>query len=320
VTYINDHRDEFGVEPICAMMQVAPSTYYDAVNRGPSPRAQHDDHVSEAIEFVFVQSGCRYGADKVWDQLHDDGVVAVARCTVERLMRGLGFRGVLRGKAVRTTITDPTAERPNDLVDRQFWAPAPNRLWVADITYVKTHSGWVYVAFVIDVFSRNVLGWQASRSLRTDLALDALEMALWHRRTYDLERLVHHSDRGVQYVAIRYTDRLEEAGVAPSVGSRGDSYDNALAESFSSLYKWEMVYHQGPWYGLEDVEHATMEYVHWFNNERIHYAIDGMAPAAFEAAYRASTAEQEHPVEIRAVSASHQNASSERVREGVPMD
>ena len=283
IEYIGQHK-ELRVESICKMLQFAPSTYYAAVDRMPSERRQHDEHLKEAIEFVWVQSGSRYGADKVWDRLNLDGV-PVARCTVERLMRELGIRGVVRGKVVRTTISDEAAERPDDLVDRQFLAYAPNRLWVADLTYVKTHSGWVYVAFVVDVYSRYVVGWQASRSLRTDLALDALEMALWKRRGDNLGELVHHSDRGVQYLSISYTERLEEAGIAPSVGSRGDSYDNALAESFNGLYKWELIYKDGPWYGLEDVEHATMEYVHWFNHERIHYSIDKMCPAEFEAAY-----------------------------------
>jgi putative transposase len=224
-----------------------------------------------------------YGADKVWAQLKREGM-PVARCTVERLMRDLGVRGVVRGKpSVRTTVGAAASDRPLDLVARQFRAPAPNRLWVADLTYVKTHSGWVYVAFVVDVWSRFVVGWQASRSLRTDLALDALEMALWARRAVSLAGLIHHSDRGVQYLAIRYTERLAEAGVVPSVGSRGDSYDNALAESFNGLYKAELIRHRGPWRGLDDVEYATLEYVDWFNHRRLHGELGMLPPAEFEA-------------------------------------
>jgi putative transposase len=198
-------------------------------------------------------------------------------------MRELRLRGVVRGMVrVRTTVGDPASNRPLDLVARQFRAPAPNRLWVADLTYVKTHSGWVYVAFVVDACSRFVVGWQVSRSLRTDLALDALEMALWTRRTAPLIGLIHHSDRGVQYLAIRYTERLAEAGVIPSVGSRGDSYDNALAESFNGLYKTELIRHCGPWQGLDDVEYATLEYVDWFNQRRLHGELGMRPPAEFE--------------------------------------
>jgi putative transposase len=226
-----------------------------------------------------------YGADKVWAQLKREGT-QVARCTVERLMRELGLRGVVRGRAcVRTTVADEVSDRPTDLVARQFRAPAPNRLWVADLTYVKTDSGWVYVAFLIDVFSRFIVGWQASRALRTDLALDALELALWRRRARRLDGLVHHSDRGVQYLAVRYTDRLAEAGVVASVGSKGDSYDNALAESFHGLYKAELIHHCGPWRGLQDVEYATLEYVDWFNQRRLHGELGMVPPAEFETAY-----------------------------------
>ena len=200
-------------------------------------------------------------------------------------MRALGLRGVVRGKAPRTTIGADGAERPADLVQRQFVATAPNRLWVADLTYVKTHSGWVYVAFIVDVFSRFVVGWQASRSLRTDRALDALEMAVWGRRGEQLRGLVRHSDRGVQYLAVRYSERLAEAGAVASVGSRGDSYDNALAESFNGLYKTELIRKDGPWRGLEDVEHATLEYLDWFNHRRLHSELGMVPPAEFEAAH-----------------------------------
>src|SRR5438552_2055321 len=233
---------------------------------------------------VWSENRRAYGAAKEWTQLRRDGV-DVARCTVEQLMLHLHIRGIVRGKKVYTTWPDTTSERPADLVDRQFRAVAPNHLWVADLTYVKTHSGWVYVAFVIDVFSRRIVGWQASRSLRTDLALDALEMALWTRRHEPLDNLIHHSDRGVQYLAIRYTERLAEAGAVTSVGSRGDSYDNALAESFNGLYKAELIHLDGPWHGLEDVEHATMLYIDWFNHHRLHGEIGMVPPEEYEATF-----------------------------------
>ena len=283
--FIAEHRGRWGVEPICRVLQVAPSSYYAAISRPPSARRRRDEALGVAIRRVWEEHRSVYGADKVWAQLRREGT-PVARCTVERLMRGLGIRGVVRGTAhVRTTVSDEASSRPLDLVARQFRAPAPSRLWVADLTYVKTHSGWVYVAFVVDVCSRFVVGWQASRSLRTDLALDALEMALWRRRATPLKGLIHHSDRGVQYLAIRYTERLAQAGAVPSVGSRGDSYDNALAESFNGLYKAELIRHRGPWRGLEDVEHATLEYVDWFNHRRLHGELGMITPAEFEAAY-----------------------------------
>ena len=281
--FIAEHQICWGVEPICRVLQIAPSSYYAAIGRPVSARRQRDEVLKGAIRRVWDEHRQVYGADKVWAQLTREGT-AVARCTVERLMRELGLRGVVRGKrSVRTTVGDDTSERPRDLVARQFRAPAPNRLWVADLTYVKTHSGWVYVAFVVDACSRFVVGWQAARSLRTDLALDALEMALWVRRAVPLTGLIHHSDRGVQYLAIRYTERLAEAGVVPSVGSRGDSYDNALAESFNGLYKAELIRHRGPWRGLDDVEYATLEYVDWFNHRRLHGELGMRPPAEFEA-------------------------------------
>ncbi len=282
--FIREHRERWGVEPICRVLQIAPSSYYAAIRRPLSARQRRDERLAVAIRRVWDEHRRVYGADKVWAQLKRDGI-PVARCTVERLMRRLGLRGVVRGKTgVRTTVADEASSRPLDLVARQFRAPAPNRLWVADLTYVKTHSGWVYVAFVVDACSRFVVGWQASRSLRTDLALDALEMALWRRRAVPLKGLIHHSDRGVQYLAIRYTERLAEAGAVASVGSRGDSYDNALAESFNGLYKTELIRHCGPWRGLEDVEYATLEYVEWFNHRRLHGELGMMPPAEFEAA------------------------------------
>jgi putative transposase len=285
VRFITLHRPRWGVEPICRVLQVAPASYYAATTRPPSARSRRDETLKEAVRRIWTEHFGVYGADKVWAQLKREGL-RVARCTVERLMRILGLRGVVRGKtSVRTTVGDDTAARPADLVKRQFRAAAPNALWVADLTYVRTHSGWVYVAFVVDVFSRQVVGWQISRSLHTKLALDALAMAYWRRRGLDLTGLIHHSDRGGQYLSIRYTERLAEAGVVPSVGSRGDSYDNALAESFNGLYKAELIWHQGPWRGLEDVEHATLEYIDWFNTRRLHSELGMVPPVEFEASY-----------------------------------
>ncbi len=285
MTFIHTHRDRWGIEPICRVLSFAPATYYAAIARPPSARRVRDEALKPEITRVFTENLRVYGADKVWAQLRREGT-RVARCTVERLMHALEIRGAVRGTAtVRTTIGGETGRRPADLVDRQFHAAAPNRLWVADLTYVKTHAGWVYVAFIIDVYSRFIVGWQASRSLRTDLALDALEMAIWARRGAHLDGLIHHSDRGVQYLAIRYTERLADAGVVASVGSRGDSYDNALAESFNGLYKTEVIRPYGPWRGLDDVEYATLEYVDWFNQRRLHGEIGMIPPAEFEAIY-----------------------------------
>ena len=285
MNFIDEHKLRWGVEPICRVLQVAPATYYAATIRPPSARSRRDEVLKEAIKRIWAEHFGVYGADKVWAQLGREGV-RVARCTVERLMRILGLRGVIRGKtSVRTTLGDAAAPRPADLVKRQFRAAAPNALWVADLTYVRTHSGWVYVAFVVDVFSRYVVGWQISRSLHTKLVLDALNMAYWRRRGQELTGLIHHSDRGGQYLSIRYTERLAEAGVVPSVGSKGDSYDNALAESFNGLYKTELIRHQGPWTGLEDVEHATLEYVDWFNARRLHGELGMVPPSEFEAIY-----------------------------------
>ena len=284
--YIDEHKEEFGVEPICRVLQFAPATYYAAASRPPSVRQLRDEELKVEVLRVWQENRRVYGADKVWTQLRREGVT-VARCTVERLMRALGIAGVVRGKVVRTTFGDETVVRPADLVDRQFRAEAPNRLWVADLTYVRTFSGWAYVAFVIDVFSRYIVGWQVSRFLRAELALDALEMAIWARRGERLDGLIHHSDRGGQYLAIRYTERLAEAGAMTSVGSRGDSYDNALAESFHGLYKAELIRKDGPWRGLDDVEYATLGYVDWFNNRRLHGEIGMVPPAEFEASYYA---------------------------------
>jgi len=291
----NRHRRSaglrWGIVPICTVLQIAPSTYHASKTRPPSARTLRDAQLKIEIVRVYEDNLQVYGADKIWDQLNKDGIV-VARCTVERLMGDLGIQGTRRGRLwVKTTIGDEQLDRPADLVDRQFAAPAPNVLWVADLTYVKTHAGWVYVAFIIDVFSRMVVGWQASRSLRADLAIDALKMAMHNRgRTDDLAGLIHHSDRGSQYLAVRYSEQLADNDIVASVGSKGDSYDNALVESFNGLYKWELIYAKGPWSGLSDVEFATLTYVDWFNNRRLHGQITPgpgyTTPAAFEAEYR----------------------------------
>ena len=283
IAYIDGHKDRYGVEPICQLLPIAPSSYYQATRRSPSARALRDTELRAEIARVHDEHFGVYGARKVWRQLGREGI-AVARCTVERLMRELGLRGAVRGKPRRTTTPDTTAARPADLVERDFSASRPNQLWVADLTYVATWSGFVYVALVIDAFSRFLVGWQASRSLRTDLALDALEMAIW-RRQAQLEGLVHHSDRGSQYLSIRYTERLAEAGAVTSVGSRGDSYDNALAETIIGLYKTELVRRRGPWKGLDQIEYATLEWVDWFNHRRLLEPIGYVPPAEFEAAH-----------------------------------
>jgi putative transposase len=279
---IDRHKDRFGIEPICQLLPIAPSTYHAAKRRPPSARVLRDAKLKGEIARVHAEHFGVYGARKVWRQLRREGI-CVARCTVERLMRELHLEGVRRGKAQRTTTSEQAGSRPADLVERNFSATRPNQLWVADLTYVATWSGFVYVALVIDAFSRFLVGWQASRSLRTDLALDALEMAIW-RRQAPLEGLVHHSDRGSQYLAIRYTERLAEAGAVTSVGSRGDSYDNALAETIIGLYKTELIRRRGPWKGLDDLEYATLEWVDWFNHRRLLEPIGYIPPAEFEAA------------------------------------
>ena len=285
--FIDDHRDVYGVEPICAVLPIAPSTYYKQKTRQADPsrlakRVRRDAALRMEIERVWHENRQVYGARKVWRQLHREGF-AVARCTVERLMRQMGLQGVVRGKRVRTTIADEAAVRPSDLVERDFTASHPNQLWVADLTYVATWAGFVYVAFVIDVFSRMIVGWRVSRSLCSDLALDALEQALWARP--ETRQLIHHSDRGVQYVSISYTERLAEAGIEPSVGSVGDSYDNALAETVIGLYKTELIYKEGPWRGMEQVELATLDWVDWFNNRRLFEPIGNIPPVEHETLY-----------------------------------
>jgi putative transposase len=283
IAYIDRHKDQFGVEPICQLLPIAPSTYHAAKRRLPSARALRDAKLKVEIARVHGEHFGVYGARKVWRQLHREGI-AVARCTVERLMGELGLEGVRRGKAQRTTTSEQAGSRPADLVERNFSATRPNQLWVADLTYVASWSGFIYVAFVIDAFGRFIVGWQASRSLRTDLALDALEMAIWRRRG-GLDGLVHHSDRGSQYLAIRYTERLAEAGAVTSVGSRGDSYDNALAETIIGLYKTELIRRRSPWKGIDDLEYATLEWVDWFNHRRLLEPIGYVPPAEFEATF-----------------------------------
>jgi putative transposase len=286
IAYIDCHRERFGVEPICEVLRVAPSTYYAAKKRPPCERVRRDAELRGEIRRVFVDNYGVYGARKVWHQLNREGI-SVARCTVERLMRQMGLAGRVRGRRRRTTIPAEHAARPADLVERCFAALEPNRLWVADITYVATWPGFAYVAFVTDVFSRRIVGWRVSNTLRADLALDALEMAIWTRKAEHLPGLVHHSDRGVQYLSIVYTERLAEAGAVTSVGSRGDSYDNALAETIIGLYKAELITMQGPWRTIEDVELATLGWVHWWNTTRLHSAIGNVPPAEFEAAHYA---------------------------------
>jgi putative transposase len=278
-------RDRFGVEPICRVLQVPTSTYYARKQRQPSARQRRDTQLKADIARVWEANWRVYGARKVWRQLRREGI-QVARCTVERLMRELGLAGVVRGRVKRTTIAvEPVGTRPADLVERRFTATGPNQLWVADLTYVRTWSGFVYAALVIDAFSRMLVGWQLATHLRTDLALDALEMAIWQRNTR-LDGLIHHSDRGVQYLSIRYTERLAQAGGVTSVGSVGDSFDNALAESTIGLFKTELVRRRGPWRGIDDLELATLEWVDWYNNRRLHSACDNRPPAEREAPYQ----------------------------------
>jgi putative transposase len=286
-SFIDEHRAEYGVEPICTELPIAPSAYYEHKARQKDPtrepaRLQRDRVLSEEIRRVRKENFEVYGARKVWLQLNRENIV-VARCTVERLMRTMGLRGIVRGRTCRTTVSDGAVERPGDLVQRQFSATRPNQLWVADFTYVATWTGFVYVAFVIDVFSRGIVGWRVASTMRTDLVLDALEQALWSRRETD--GLVHHSDRGSQYLSIRYSERLAVAGVAPSVGSRGDSYDNALAETIIGLYKTEVIRHRGPWRTIDMVEYATLEWVDWFNNRRLLEPIGDIPPTEREIEY-----------------------------------
>jgi len=286
IAFIDEHRGAYGVEPICRVLPIAPSTFHEHAARRANPsrlpaRAQRDAELQVEIRRVFEENLRVYGVRKVWRQLRREGV-QVARCTVARLMRDMGLAGVVRGKPVRTTVSDKAVPCPLDRVNRQFRAPAPNMLWMSDFTYVSTWSGFVYVAFVIDAFARRIVGWRVSRSAHAGFVLDALEQALRERRPVG-GKLIHHSDRGGQYVSIRYSERLAEAGIEPSVGSVGDSYDNALAETINGLYKAEVIHRRGPWRSLEAVEFATLEWVDWFNNRRLLEPIGNIPPAEVEA-------------------------------------
>jgi transposase InsO family protein len=296
ITFIDDHRQVYGVEPICKVLPIAPSTYHAHVAKRVDPeklsaRAKQDAALQPEIARVFAENFAVYGARKVWRQMVREGF-DVARCTVERLMRGMGWVGVMRGKPVRTTVQDKAVPCPLDHVNRVFHAPAPNVPWVSDFTYVSTWTGFVYVAFVIDVYARRIVGWRASRAAHAGFVLDALEQALHERRPTHRGGLVHHSDRGSQYVSIKYTERLAEAGIEPSVGSVGDSYDNALAETINGLYKAEVIHQRGPWRSFEAVEFATLEWVDWFNNRRLLEPIGNIPPAEAEERYYAMLDEQ----------------------------
>ena len=288
VSFIDEHRGRYGVGPLCAQVPIAPSTYYAYKAREAEPerapvRVRRDGWLSEEIRRVYDEHFEVYGVRKVWGQLRREGV-GVARCTVARLMGRMGLQGAVRGRRVRTTRARVHDERPEDRVNRQFQVSRPNALWVSDLTYVATWRGFAYTAFVIDAYARRIVGWRVSSSLHTDLALDALEQAL-HERRAPREGLIHHSDRGVQYLSLRYTERLAQAGIAPSVGSVGDSYDNALAESIIGLYKTELIARRGPWRTCEAVELATLDWVHWYNHRRLFGPLGHVPPAAFEAHY-----------------------------------
>ena len=294
IAFIDEHRPVLGVEPICKVLPIAPSTYYDTVAKRTdvdrlSVRARRDVSLKIEIRRVFDANYRVYGVRKVWRQLRREGF-DVARCTVARLMKTMGLQGVIRGKPVRTTVSDKAVPCPLDQVNRQFHAPAPNRLWVSDFTYVSTWTGMVYVAFVIDVYARFIVGWRVSRTAHAGFVLDALEQALHDRKPVGKDGLVHHSDRGSQYLSIKYTERLAETGIKPSAGSVGDSYDNALAETINGLYKAEVIHRRGPWRSFEAVEFATLEWVDWFNHRRLLEPIGNIPPAEAEANYYAATA------------------------------
>lgn len=291
MAFIDAHREEYGVEPICRELPIAPSTYYEHKARQADPerlppRLRRDQALMPEIRRVHEENFQVYGARKVWRQLHREAFV-VARCTVERLMRAMGLTGVVRGRKCRTTIADEHENRLLDRVNRQFQASRPNALWVADFTFVATWAGFVYTAFVIDVFSRRIIGWRVARSMSAELVLDALEQAIWARA--GVQGVVHHSDRGSQYLSIRYSERLAEVGAQPSVGSVGDSYDNALAETIIGLYKTEVIHRRGPWRHMDAVEYATLEWVDWFNHRRLLEPIGNVPPAELEASYHQST-------------------------------
>ena len=289
IAFIDDHRGLYGVEPICRLLPIAPSTYHVHRARRNDPsrlsdRARSDAELRIEIARIHAENFGVYGARKVWRQLRREGF-EVARCTVERLMRAMGLQGAVRGKRIRTTVPDPAQPCPRDKVNREFQAPAPNRLWVSDFTYVATWRGFIYVAFVIDTYARRIVGWRVSGNATAGFVLDALEQAIYDRQPAKDAGLVAHSDRGSQYLAIRYTERLAEAGIEPSVGSVGDSYDNALAETVIGLFKTEVIRPRGPWRSLEAVEFATLEWVNWFNNRRLLEPIGHVPPAEAEAVY-----------------------------------
>jgi putative transposase len=291
ISFIDEHRAVLGVEPICRLLPIAPSTYYEVIAKRTdvdrlSARTRRDMALKIEIRRVFNENFQVYGVRKVWRQLQREGF-DIARCTVARLMRMMGLQGIIRGKPAKTTVSDKTAPCPLDRVNRQFRAPAPNMLWLSDFTYVATWQGFVYVAFVIDAFARRIVGWRASRTAQAGFVLDALDQALHDRRPIHRGGLIHHSDRGVQYVSIKYSERLAEAGIEPSVGSVGDSYDNALAETINGLYKAEVIHRRGPWRNFEAVEFATLEWVDWFNNRRLLEPIGNMPPAEAEERYYA---------------------------------
>ncbi|MBP1848574.1 transposase InsO family protein [Rhizobium petrolearium] len=289
ISFIDEHRSVLGVEPICRLLPIAPSTYYEVIAKRTdvgrlSARERNDIAMKVEIRRVFNENFQVYGVRKVWRQLQREGF-DIARCTVARLMRMMGLQGVIRGKPVKTTVSDRSGPCPLDRVNRHFKAPAPNMLWLSDFTYVATWQGFVYVAFVIDAFARRIVGWRASRTAHAGFVLDALDQALHDRRPVHRGGLVHHSDRGSQYVSIRYSERLAEAGIEPSVGSVGDSYDNALAETINGLYKAEVIHRRGPWRNFEAVEFATLEWVDWFNNRRLLEPIGNIPPAEAEDRY-----------------------------------
>ena len=292
IAFIDDHRGAHGVEPICKVLPIAPSTYHNHVARRVDPsqlsaRAKRDEALKSEVRRVFEENFRVYGVRKVWRQLQREGF-DVARCTVARLMKVMGLEGIIRGKPHRTTIPDKKAPCPRDKVNREFRVPAPNMHWVSDFTYVATWKGFVYVAFVIDAYARKIVGWRASTSAQTGFVLDALEQAVHDRRPTKAMGLVHHSDRGSQYLSIRYTERLGEAGIEPSVGSVGDSYDNAMAETINGLFKAEVIHRRGPWRNFEAVEYATLEWVDWFNNRRLLEPIGNIPPAEAEANFYAA--------------------------------
>lgn len=288
VAFIDEHRTVYGVEPICRVLPIAPSTYYEWKAREADPslksgRTRRDEILTDEIQRIWEDNRKVYGAKKVWEAFKKENRFQVARCTVERLMRAMGLTGVIRGKGIRTTFPSPKDKRPKDLVNRDFTATRPNQLWVADFTYVSTWQGFVYVAFITDVFSRMIVGWRISRSMKTDFTLDALNQALWARQVVD--GLIHHSDRGSQYLSVRYSDRLTEVGIEPSVGSKGDSYDNALAETINGLYKAEVIHRESSWRTIEQVELETLDWVDWYNNRRLMEPLGYVSPAEYELMY-----------------------------------